>query len=206
MTQEKQLISELRKLRDIEPRKDWVSLTKLRLLEQEPKTMAFPYFKLAFSGVLAILIFVGLFAGVKASLPGDPLYTLKRAYHKAEAVFVFKQDDPTFQLKLANKTLNDLAKAPAKNLAPTINEFQANISEAAKQIAKLDVATSSPALIRQIVQETKKIGENKQKMEQLGIYEVLEEDFALCDYVCTSKQETQDILRQGLDLMIKEVG
>ncbi len=44
------------------------------------------------------------------------------------------------------------------------------------------------------------------KMEQLGIYEVLEEDFALCDYVCTSKQETQEILRKGLDLMIKEVG
>ncbi len=44
------------------------------------------------------------------------------------------------------------------------------------------------------------------KMEQLGIYEVLEEDFALCDYVCTSKQETQSILRNGLDLMIKEVG
>jgi Na+-transporting NADH:ubiquinone oxidoreductase subunit A len=48
--------------------------------------------------------------------------------------------------------------------------------------------------------------EDIDKMEQLGIYEVLEEDFALCDYVCTSKQETQDILRQGLDLMIKEVG
>jgi Na+-transporting NADH:ubiquinone oxidoreductase subunit A len=44
------------------------------------------------------------------------------------------------------------------------------------------------------------------RMEQLGIYEVLEEDFALCDFVCTSKQETQAILRQGLDLMIKEVG
>jgi Na+-transporting NADH:ubiquinone oxidoreductase subunit A len=48
--------------------------------------------------------------------------------------------------------------------------------------------------------------EDIDKMEQLGIYEVLEEDFALCDYVCTSKQETQNILRQGLDLMIKEVG
>ena len=50
------------------------------------------------------------------------------------------------------------------------------------------------------------ITEDIDKMEQLGIYEVLEEDFALCDYVCTSKQETQEILRKGLDLMIKEVG
>ncbi len=42
-------------------------------------------------------------------------------------------------------------------------------------------------------------------MEQLGIYEVIPEDFALCDFVCTSKIETQEILRQGLDLMIKEM-
>ncbi len=48
--------------------------------------------------------------------------------------------------------------------------------------------------------------EDIDKMEQLGIYEVIEEDFALCDYICISKQEAQSILRKGLDLMIKEVG
>jgi len=42
-------------------------------------------------------------------------------------------------------------------------------------------------------------------MEQLGIYEVLEEDFALCEFVCTTKNEVQEILRQGLDLMRKEM-
>jgi Na+-transporting NADH:ubiquinone oxidoreductase subunit A len=44
------------------------------------------------------------------------------------------------------------------------------------------------------------------KMEQLGIYEVIEEDLALCEYACTSKIKVQDIVRQGLDVMIKEVG
>ncbi len=43
-------------------------------------------------------------------------------------------------------------------------------------------------------------------MEQLGIYEVIEEDFALCEFVCTSKIESQEILRKGLNLMIKELG
>ncbi len=43
------------------------------------------------------------------------------------------------------------------------------------------------------------------KMEQLGIYEVIEEDLALCEFVCTSKIEAQDILRRGLDLMRKEM-
>ncbi|MDX9883957.1 MAG: Na(+)-translocating NADH-quinone reductase subunit A [Prolixibacteraceae bacterium] len=44
------------------------------------------------------------------------------------------------------------------------------------------------------------------KMEQLGIYEIIEEDLALCEYACTSKIKVQDIVRQGLDLMMKELG
>ncbi len=43
-------------------------------------------------------------------------------------------------------------------------------------------------------------------MENLGIYEVAEEDFALCEFVCTSKTDVQSIIRQGIDLMIKELG
>ncbi|MCB0572110.1 MAG: Na(+)-translocating NADH-quinone reductase subunit A [Phaeodactylibacter sp.] len=40
-----------------------------------------------------------------------------------------------------------------------------------------------------------------EKMEGLGIYELLEEDVALCEFVCVSKQPIQHILRQGLDMM-----
>jgi len=42
-------------------------------------------------------------------------------------------------------------------------------------------------------------------MEQLGIYEVAEEDFALCEFVCSSKIEVQKIIREGLNVMIKEM-
>ena len=44
------------------------------------------------------------------------------------------------------------------------------------------------------------------KMEQLGIYEVIEEDFALCEYACTSKIKVQEIIRSGIEVMIKELG
>ncbi|MCK3685045.1 Na(+)-translocating NADH-quinone reductase subunit A [Maribellus sp. YY47] len=44
------------------------------------------------------------------------------------------------------------------------------------------------------------------KMEQLGIYEVIEEDLALCEYACTSKIEVQKIIRDGINTMIKELG
>lgn len=42
-------------------------------------------------------------------------------------------------------------------------------------------------------------------MEKLGIYEVDEEDFALCEFIDTSKTEIQAIVRKGLDLMRKEM-
>ncbi|MEL6868051.1 MAG: Na(+)-translocating NADH-quinone reductase subunit A [Bacteroidota bacterium] len=40
-----------------------------------------------------------------------------------------------------------------------------------------------------------------ERMEGLGIYELSEEDVALCEFVCTSKQPLQQILRKGLDFM-----
>jgi len=43
-------------------------------------------------------------------------------------------------------------------------------------------------------------------MEALGMYEVAPEDFALTEFVCVSKQPHQKIIRDGLDLMIKEIG
>ena len=43
-------------------------------------------------------------------------------------------------------------------------------------------------------------------MENLGIYEVDDEDFALCEYVCTSKTPVQKVVREGLALIEKECG
>lgn len=42
-------------------------------------------------------------------------------------------------------------------------------------------------------------------LEKLGIYEVVEEDLALCEYVCTSKIEVQSIIREALDTIKSEM-
>ena len=44
------------------------------------------------------------------------------------------------------------------------------------------------------------------QMEALGMYEVAPEDFALTEFICVSKQPHQQIIRNGLDQMIKEIG
>lgn len=43
------------------------------------------------------------------------------------------------------------------------------------------------------------------QMEALGIYEVAPEDFALCEFVCSSKVELQHIVRVGLDMLRAEM-
>ena len=48
--------------------------------------------------------------------------------------------------------------------------------------------------------------EDVERMEALGIYEVVPADFALIDYSSTSKIEAQEIIKQGIELMIKEEG
>lgn len=46
---------------------------------------------------------------------------------------------------------------------------------------------------------------NINDMEARGIYEVAPEDFALCEFVCTSKMPLQQIVRNGLDELYKEM-
>ena len=45
------------------------------------------------------------------------------------------------------------------------------------------------------------IAEDYDDMEALGIYEVIEEDLALCEFVDVSKHNVQSIVREGIDLL-----
>jgi len=49
------------------------------------------------------------------------------------------------------------------------------------------------------------LAEDIDLMENLGIYEIAEEDVALCEFICPSKIEIQSVVRKGLDLMKKEM-
>jgi Na+-transporting NADH:ubiquinone oxidoreductase subunit A len=44
-----------------------------------------------------------------------------------------------------------------------------------------------------------------EKMEKFGIYEVLPEDLATCEFVDPSKNNIQAMIEQGIDLMLKEM-
>ena len=49
------------------------------------------------------------------------------------------------------------------------------------------------------------LSHNIEDMEKLGIYEIAPEDFAAAEYVDTSKLPLQQIVRDGLDYLRKEL-
>ena len=168
---EDQFIKELKELKRIKPKKDWVSLTKKEILGEDRGFSFFPLPRTVFAGLVVVCVLFGNFGYgvIKNALPGDALYSIRKAAHEGQSFFVSKEEKSIFQLKLANDRLKDLATVPARNLAPTINEFQANIREAAKGLGNLNVSTSSPETMKKIVKETKEFEENKQMIESLGV-------------------------------------
>ncbi len=183
MFTDKEIIGKVRKLSQVKPRKDWVFLTKKEILGETSSFGFFPYltrnkilsfaqmsyFKPALAGFVVVFVFLGILGFAKNSLPGEPLYFVRKVAHFGQTILASQNEKPGVQLELANDRLQDLTKASPKNLAPTINEFQANISQAARELTRMDMTTSSPAVIKKIVEETKKLQENKQKVESLGV-------------------------------------
>jgi len=48
------------------------------------------------------------------------------------------------------------------------------------------------------------LAQDIESMENLGILEILPEDLALCEFVCSSKIEVQKIVNKGIELMLQE--
>lgn len=207
---EKQLIGKIRQLRQIEPRKDWVVLTKKRILGQ-PRSLGslildtfdvFPklffQYKLALATLSAILIFVGVFGFAQGSLPGEPLFVFKKITEKTRAVFVSEEDKPKAQLELANKRLEELTKIAethqVKKLAPAMKELQANISEAAENLIQIKEPEKAREAGKAVVIAIKELEKSKRKVEEVlgtsGWGETKEIEDAMCPIV---KREIKDL-------------
>jgi len=179
---EKDLIRQLKMLQAIRPREDWVVLTKNRVFSQEPETetkfgfvLFLPFFrhKLALAPVVSLFIIIGLFGFAQNTVPGDLLFSVKKMTETAQVGLSSAVEKPGVQLKLANKRLEELNRIAqaneVNNLGPAIEEFQANIAEATRSIVGMNanVTTSDSMVLKEIVDETKKLKENKQKVEDI---------------------------------------
>lgn len=172
-----QLTRQLKKLREVEPSKNWVIFSKQRIFagEPEPKKNSFftvfPFFqyKLALAPIISVFVVIGLFGFVQQTLPGDFLFSVKKITESVQVGFSSPQDKPATSLKLANKRLEELGRIAdansVQNLGVAIKEFQTNMAEAAKNLAVLENGSSDSATVKEIIAETQKLTENKEKIE-----------------------------------------
>lgn len=177
---DQELINQIQLLKGIKPSQNWVVSVKSQILSnQELSETGTPNIwenvfarmfqpKMAFAPVMILLLLIGI-SLAKNSLPGDALYSVKKATERGEAIFfVSSQELPKYRLEMANRRLEELTKIAqineVKRLAPAISEFKSNMNEAASNLTD-----AKDVNIRDIVAQTKKLEENRQKVEALGI-------------------------------------
>ena len=173
---EKDLIKQLKHLKEIKPRNDWVLLTKRQILPEETSAEQSVFsmlgvfqWKLAFAPVISVFIVIGLFGFAKITVPGDFLFPVKKAAEIAQVGLSSGAEKTGGHLKLANRRLEELSAIAEANrvrsLAPTIKDFQDNMAEAVNGLSMTDSSS-----LKELVAETQKLQENKQKVESvLGI-------------------------------------
>ncbi len=178
---EKDIIKNLKMMKEITPDSEWVLKNKRALLGEEESFSIISEIRDLFNNIIfaykfvsvlivAVFSFTSIVVYAQNSLPGDALYSVKRATEKAQ--FAFRQgDDVTLNFEIAQRRLAELDRAVSnsspKNLNPAIEEFQAIVSEASKKAMLSED-------INLIAEEIKKIEEGKKRM---GSLEIENEDF-----------------------------
>lgn len=170
---EKDLIRQLKELKEIKPRKDWVILTKRQILaepeaEFNPVVSVF-HWKLAFAPVISVMVVIGIFGFASNMVPGDFLFPVKKVAETVQVGLSLTGEKSEVHLRLANKRLEELSAIAEANkvrsLAPTIKEYQDNLAEAVNSLSQMNSVT-----LKELAAETKKLEANKQKVESvLGV-------------------------------------
>ena len=209
---EQELIAKIQALQSVKPRKDWVILTKNRILADSgqggivaPKAVMWRVVsswsvpRFAFMRpVLAlstIAVLIGVFGLITHnSLPGDMFYPVKKAATQGQATLL-SQDSAELSLNLAAQSSSALKRIAKGNdveqLAPAIEEYQKNLKSAA---AKLEGSKSSKDVIK-IAELVGQIEKDSKEIENVLQTEV-------------AKQEREELVqktRAALTEQIEEV-
>jgi hypothetical protein len=174
-----QLIRQLKKLREVEPSKNWVVFSKQRIFAGEPETekrsftSIFPFFqyKLALAPIISVFVVIGLFGFAQQTRPGDFLFSVKKMTESVQVGLSSPTEKSATSLKLANKRLEELGRIAeanqTQNLNVAVKEFQTNVEQAAKSLAGLEADGSDSTSLKEIMAETQKLTENKERIEEV---------------------------------------
>lgn len=163
MESDQELISQIRKLREIKPDAAWSASVRAQIVGHDPVgqkksipsifgDLLFQY-RIAFASLAVFLMVGGAVAAAQNALPGEPLYAIKRATERELALIAGKGNVASANLELAAKRLAEIdlitQKNMAQNLPAAIEEYK-NAKAAAKKIVAAQIA-QNPENAAQIV-------------------------------------------------------
>ncbi len=176
---EKKLLKELKELKQIKPRKDWALLTKREILGEERSVFSLDELilgakmvlrhKAAFASLVLLLVIIGSFGFVQNSVPGDMLFTFKKAGERGAGLFASDKVERSFDI--TNKRLEELGLIARENkvdkLASAIEEYQASVSETARVLGG-EVRTEGENT-EEIAREIESLASKRTELEKEGV-------------------------------------
>jgi len=191
--EETNLINKLKELQQIKPRKEWVILAKNQLFADAKPAFAESFGvakkqnifeilnilpsliyqrKLAYAFATLLFVVVGMFGFAQYTMPGDILFSVKKITEQSQTALVSPENQLQRTFDIATKRLDDLTQVVKnnriENIAPAIREFQASISEAAKNLVA-SISDKDSKTMKDVALQIKKIEENKKELQTLGV-------------------------------------
>ena len=172
--QERDVIRQLNSLKAIKPTKEWVFLTRQKILgkEEEKKTFGF-FLKPALAFSVVALVLTSSFVMAQNSLPGDTLYSLKKISERARLTFAPEDEKPKIQLELTSERLNELKTIAKENkidkLPSAIKEVKQAIPQATESLKNIAKEDKSVKDMKEIVKKVDEVEKTKKEIETLGI-------------------------------------
>ncbi|MEA3293018.1 MAG: DUF5667 domain-containing protein [Patescibacteria group bacterium] len=162
---ERNLIKKIRKFRKIQPRNDWVVLTKKRILGDENyKSFNFkPSFSFVAPALIAVFIITGVCIVSQNSKPGEPLHSIEKISETTQGTFVKENNKQEYYLNLAEKRVKELKEIADKNetkkLASAIQETNESIEKATQEFQTVNNLDQLSRMVKQVVNINKDIDE-----------------------------------------------
>lgn len=186
---EKQLIENLKLLKNIKPRHDWVILAKTQILKndiKEVQEVKIPARKIGILDILAsltiqrklayslatiALVMFGVLGFAQSTLPGDALFPFKKIAEQSQAALAGAN---TLQnnFDAYDRRVQDLVRAVAEdrtsNIPSAINEVKESMAAAVKGVTEI-VKQEDGKSLEALVADVKKIKDNQEQLRVLGV-------------------------------------
>ena len=175
---DKEIIQKIKKLKNIEPRENWVMFNKERIFQTEPQILpnafsfrrVFQWKTITASVIILLVALFGLTAVVQNSLPGDTLYPVKRATENIKSAFV-KNDSSLASLETADTRVKELQQVAQTNqtskLPVALQESNKALEKAASDISKKndkDNPQQTAKIMKKVIDINQSLNKTKSKL------------------------------------------